>query len=85
VIFSFLPEDARAVEDFMKSATKWAKKNRPVYAAEHELFDKFFKTIVKVKDLKGITNSAVALRTLVDLANERLQQMEEEVAENESA
>lgn len=78
VVFSFLADDGSSVEEFLKRAKTWSKSGRPVLAANYADFDRFFDTVVRAKDYKNITNSAVALRVLVDLANERLDMLESE-------
>ena len=78
LVFSFLSDDANCVAEFLKNAESWAKRGRPVLAAEYKDFDAFFDTVIRVKDFKGVTNSAVAMRLLVDLANERIDQLEKE-------
>lgn len=78
VIFSFLADDAQAVDEFLKSADRWSKKNRPVFVAERATFQQFFDTLVRVKNLRGITNSAVALATMIQLAQDAMDREEAE-------
>ena len=49
-----------------------------VIVAPFALFDEMFSQIVRVKTELNIINSAVALQTLIELANERLDQIEKE-------
>jgi ParB-like nuclease domain len=72
VVVSFLSDDAHAVQAFLKTAERWAKKERPVLVASYEDFAQFFDAIVGIKDMRGITNSAVAFATLVDLAQAKI-------------
>jgi len=72
VVFSFLADDAQAVEEFAKSAEKWAKKERPQLVCDYADFDAFFDTVVRTKDIKGVTNTAIALRTMIDIVNAHL-------------
>lgn len=72
VVVSFLSDDAHAVEAFLKTADRWAKKERPVLVVAYKDFDRFFEALVKVKQLRGITNSAVALATLIELAEAKM-------------
>jgi hypothetical protein len=82
VVFGFLADDARAVEEFLKSAGRWQKKKTPAYLASYAEFERFFDALVRAKELKGITNSAIAVSALVDLANERMDQIEAKVNDN---
>lgn len=72
VVVSFLSEDAHAVQAFLKTAERWAKKERPVLVASYQDFARFFDAIVEIKDWRGITNSAVAFATLIDLAQAKM-------------
>lgn len=78
IVFGFLADDATALGSFVKSAGRWAKKQRPVLLAAHEQFERFFDALVRAKEIKGITNSAIAVSALVELATERMDQIERE-------
>lgn len=72
----FLPED---VDVFCKGVERVAKSTRATgIAARFEDFDDFFEGVVRVKELRNVVNNAIAVRLMVDLANERLDQMEAE-------
>jgi hypothetical protein len=76
VTIAFIGEDAKAVEDFLGRAQKLAKKERPVFAAALQDFDAFFDTIVRTKKVKNAINTAIAVRLMVDLANQELDRLE---------
>ena len=76
VAFGFLADDARAVEEFLKSVARWQKKGTPVHLAPYAEFERFFDALVRTKELKGITNSAIGMSALVELANERMDEIE---------
>jgi len=72
----FLPEDLEAFEQRLNELNK--KANKPdVHTARFEDFNAFFDAIVKVKAKFNIHNSAIALSRMVDLALERLEQIED--------
>ena len=75
VVFSFLPNDAQAVDELLKSAEKWAAKERPVYVAQAETFTAFFEAMVAVKQAKNVRNSAVALALLCELGMAKAQEL----------
>ena len=74
VVFAFLPNDAQAVDELLKSAEKWAAKERPVYVAQAETFAAFFEAMVAVKQAKNVKNSAVALALLCELGMAKVQE-----------
>lgn len=80
IVLGFLADDAGAVDGFMKSAERWAKKSRPMLVSAHAQFDGFFEAIVRVKGLKNVHNSALAMALLVELANERMDELAAEQA-----
>ena len=45
-------------------------------------FERFFEALVRAKEIKGITNSAIAMSALVELANERMDEIETKVSDN---
>ena len=70
----FLPEQADA---FREAVQKFGKR-KPTgerYAADLADWERLFDTIVKVKDSYKIMNTAIAMRRIIDLANERLAQL----------
>lgn len=73
VVFGFLADDARAIELFLKSAARWEKKKTPAHLAPYAEFERFFDALVRAKELKGITNSAIAMSALVELASKRME------------
>ncbi len=85
LMMAFLPEDA---DRFLAHIDKVAKHagRRHVMAARFADFDKAFDAIVRVKQLKNIQNIAVTFATLVEMALERIEQLEaERDAEGEAA
>lgn len=75
----FLPEDEAVVAEALKDLTKAAKKAQ-AYVARFDDYEEFFNTVVAVKTSQKAFNSATAVRLLVDLAKERLAQIEAEAA-----
>lgn len=82
VVFAFLAEDAQAVQDFVASAERWAKKARPLLVAHYDQFNQFLDSVAKLKQLRGILNSALALSVLIEMAG---RVMEEEESERSKA
>jgi len=82
VIFSFLSNEADAVAEFMVRAERHAKKATPIYLADYRDFDQFIDTLTAVKKHRNIKNSALALRSLCDLA---MRALEDEICEGEKA
>ncbi|MBD1995335.1 hypothetical protein H6G00_01650 [Leptolyngbya sp. FACHB-541] len=76
----FLPNDADALKSVVDMLME-RKKFKPALAASYNDFNRFFSTIVTVKEKLQISNTAVAVRLLIDLAVERLEQLEAEEAE----
>jgi hypothetical protein len=72
----FLPEQADAFREAVQKFGK-RKASTEIYAADLEDWQRLFDTIVKVKDTYKIMNTAIAMRKIIDLANERLAQFEE--------
>jgi hypothetical protein len=83
LVFSFLSEDAQAVQDFMDRAQAWARRETTAYAARFEQFEDFLEAIIRAKALKGVNNSSVAVALLCELAGERMDQIEAAQAEAE--
>lgn len=71
----FLPEQADA---FRQAVQKFGKRKgeTEIYAATLEDWQRLFDTIVKVKDSYKIMNTAIAMRKIIDLATERLTELE---------
>lgn len=76
----FLPEDQAVVSEALKTLEAAARKEQ-AYVARYEDYDAFFAAVVAVKSRFKAFNSAVAVRLLVDLALERLEQLKAEGAE----
>lgn len=70
----FLPEDAAAVMNAIGELDKAAKKT-PTLVAHYQDFSAFFAAVVQVKTKFEVFNSAMAVRLLVDLALQRLEQL----------
>ena len=75
------PEDAAVVEAALQRIEKAARR-RAAYVAAYRDFDQFFDTVVRVKTKFQSFNSAITFGLLVDLAIERLEQLEAEEAES---
>jgi len=82
VVFSFLSDEADAVAEFIARAERHAKKATPIYLADYRDFDQFIDTLTAVKKHRNIKNSALALRSLCDLA---MRSLEDEIREGEKA
>lgn len=82
VVFSFLSDEADAVAEFIARAERHAKKATPIYLADYRDFDRFIDTLTAVKKHHNIKNSALALRSLCDLA---MRALEDEIREGEKA
>lgn len=74
VVFSFLGDEADAVNEFMRRAESYAKKTTPVFLADYADFDRFIDAMTAVKQHGNIKNSALALRTLCELAIKQIEQ-----------
>lgn len=79
----FLPEDEAVVAEALKDIEKAARKNQ-AYVARFADFDDFFETAVRVKSKFEAFNTGVAVRLLVDLAKQRLAQLEQRLAQLEA-
>ena len=78
----FLSADADAVKAALPKIERAARKNA-AYVAAYEDFDVFFDTMVRAKSKLQSFNSAITFRMLVDLAMERLDEMEAAGADGE--
>jgi len=74
VVIAFLPEHKEEVLDWLKTLEKRAEK-KTFILADRKDFDAFFSTMVAVKQTKNVLNHATAIRALIDLAQERLDQL----------
>lgn len=77
--FLFLPTDAGIVDEALKRFGK-GKPGQNIHAATLETWDRFFDTIVRVKEGLKVYNSGIALVTMCELAMERLDQIDAERA-----
>lgn len=78
LFISFLPGDRDVFVGFLADIEKSVKKGREYLVARAEEFGALFDLIVKIKSRSGVHNSAVAMMALVELARERLAQLEQE-------
>jgi len=76
IILSFLPEDAEAFKELVERFKGTKTKQPDVLVAAYQDFDRFFEAVVKTKTLKNITNTAIAIRAMADLALERIAELE---------
>ena len=60
---------------------KWAKVDSVRYAARLEDFERFFETLLRVKEVEGIINSATAVLRMVEIAEEYIARKEDEATE----
>lgn len=76
ILLAFLPEDA---EEFERELTRILEKVKAskTYKLKFEEYQRFFEVMLKTKDVKGITNDAVSVVAMVELAAERLEQLDE--------
>ena len=81
----FLPADKEQFEAALKRIEQGAKRKSPpsVHLAGLDDFDKFFDSIIAVKEMAGVHNSAIAMRVMATLAVERLEQLETEDVQTE--
>jgi hypothetical protein len=80
ILLTFLPEEAAAFTELLK---RFEKKTRfPVLVASLADFDRFFDTLVAVKEKLNIQNTAMAARVMATLALERLAELDAESAAN---
>lgn len=76
VTLLFLPEEAEVFRDVLKKL----EKRKPLgdrYAVHLDDWQKLFDTIIRTKDKLRIMSTPIALRAIVDLAIERLDQMDQ--------
>lgn len=77
---AFLPEDRSQFEERLAIIGKSG--TAKTLAARYQDFDALFETVVGVKTGLNIANTATALAVMAELAMERLQQIEQESAED---
>jgi hypothetical protein len=80
---SFLPGDAEVFKTWLEKIGK-SKAAAERLVGLYEDFDHFFETLIAVKQLEGISNSAIALRLMAELAGKAISSAEK-AAERESA
>lgn len=68
---SFLPADAGIFTEWLMKIGKSEQAQRRMVGLYQD-FDVFFETLVKVKRAQGVTNTAVALRIMAELAGKAL-------------
>jgi len=78
MVIEFLPEEAIQFEALLARIDQALKgKNPPIrHVAAYDDFDTMFNALVRVKELSGIHNSAIAIRMMAELALERIEQLE---------
>lgn len=81
----FLPSDLATVEKALSTIKSTETKVPNVKIAAIETFEQFFETVVRTKELTGVVNNALALATMLELATQRLDQLEAEQREAEEA
>jgi len=77
IVVSFLPEDAKIFTDFLAQVEK-KKTDSKRLVGHYKDFNTLFDTLVDVKEHAGVHNAAVALRMMVELAAERLEDLAEQ-------
>lgn len=73
VVLLFLPEEA---DTFIRAIGRVAGelgRRPPTFAARYADYDCFFRAMVKLRNVKGITNEALAVRYMVQAALEKLE------------
>lgn len=73
----FLPEEANKFAEAIGKVQKKLAKGVPAYAGRFEDFDRVFDAIVTAKRVKGVHNTAVALRVIAELALAKLEEEEQ--------
>jgi hypothetical protein len=74
LMFSFLPEQAQEFCDLLERVGNSTSK--VVHVAQLDDFDDLFNSMIRVKQHENIHNSALALKAMVQLANEYLDHIE---------
>ena len=83
VLLVFLPEYEEAFRKYVERLASKAKATKML--ASMESFDRFFDTIVRVKGVQNILNTAMAVEMMVRLACERLDQIEAQAPSDDQA
>lgn len=78
ILLTFLEDEEAIFIDTLKRIEKSAAKGTLHFLNRNNDFDRFFDTLIKVKNSKNIHNTAFALNAMSELALERLQQLESE-------
>lgn len=76
IVLTFLPEDADKIAAFVKRIEK--DNRRWHFVADLTMFDDLFDTIIAVKRKQNVYNTALALRAMMELALDRLLQLDEQ-------
>lgn len=84
VLLAFLPEDREEFQIELDALTKRTRAKR-VYLTRFAEYEAFFETMMRTKDVRDVTNDAVTLSVMVQLAKERLDQIEAETEEEADA
>ena len=71
LVVSFLPGDAEVFTGWLDKIAKSKTATQRV-VGHYDDFDRFFQQLIAVKQAKGITNTAVALRLMAELAGQAL-------------
>jgi len=79
---AFLPTEAEDVKEWLQHLGE-AGKQKDFLVAAYKDFDKFFDTVVRTKRQLQVYNSAIAFSMMVQLAIERLDQLEEDQEKND--
>lgn len=74
VVLAFLPEDREEFQTELESLTKRTKAKR-IYMARYADYEAFFQTMLRTKDVRDVTNDAVSIAVMIELAKERLDQL----------
>jgi hypothetical protein len=85
LVLLFLPEEQGAFLRALKSVEGKLKKGIPVFVGRYDDFDRFFEAVVAMKKVKGVHNSALAVRMIAELALKALEGAKPEGTEPEVA
>jgi hypothetical protein len=73
LVLLFLPEEQGAFLRALKGIEAKLKKGVPIVAGRYDDFDRFFQAVVAMKKVKGVHNSALAVRMIAELALAQLE------------
>jgi hypothetical protein len=73
LVLMFLPEEQAAFLRALKGVENKLKKGVPIFVGRFEDFDRFFAAVVAMKKIKGVHNSALAVRMIAELALAQLE------------